>query len=448
MGSGSRVGQRGDVARLVGLLASVALAVFVGAGCSSLDPVPLTCIPGAQLACACPGGTSSVQLCTTAGALGPCACPDAGVLDVVAAGDAVAGDVPTPDASADAPELDVERAVDAGASTDVVDVVDVVDAGALDAAPRDAGPDVVDAPDASDVAQAPEVLVIPCVTPETFCPDWPACVRLDTDPRHCGSCSTVCLGAANGAPACASGACALRCFTGFGDCNRNAADGCETSLDSAVANCGACGYLCADGQRCTGGRCSNICSGTSTYCGGSCVDLASNTRNCGRCGNVCPAGASDTASCVSGTCVLTCDAAHGNCDGNPANGCETLIITRANCGGCGVACPGSLACANVGTGEAPILRCGCTSTALTACGGACVNVLRDPANCGVCGHDCGPRAFCNNLGACLSCGNNVDGVPLTQCGNLCVDLNTSGTNCGTCDHACAPGFCNSGACRG
>jgi hypothetical protein len=43
---------------------------------------PPLCTPGAQVACACPGGTASVQLCQANGTLGPCGCAaakDAGV---------------------------------------------------------------------------------------------------------------------------------------------------------------------------------------------------------------------------------------------------------------------------------------------------------------------------------------------------------------------------------
>ena len=46
---------------------------------------------------------------------------------------------------------------------------------------------------------------------------------------HCGKCGGACI-AANGAPFCAGGACAVACNPGFGDCNADLADGCETDL--------------------------------------------------------------------------------------------------------------------------------------------------------------------------------------------------------------------------
>ena len=41
-----------------------------------------------------------------------------------------------------------------------------------------------------------------------------------------------------------------------------------------------------------------------------------------------------------GVCALgACDGSYGNCDGNPANGCETdLRTTVTSCGACGRAC--------------------------------------------------------------------------------------------------------------
>lgn len=43
--------------------------------------------------------------------------------------------------------------------------------------------------------------------------------------------------------------------------------------------------------------------------------------------------------CVTGTCVNTCDAGFGDCDSDPANGCEVNTTSdNAHCGGCGVVC--------------------------------------------------------------------------------------------------------------
>ena len=95
-----------------------------------------------------------------------------------------------------------------------------------------------------------------------------------------------CLGAPvgcevpNGTGTCSAGMCVnIECAAGFGDCNMQDTDGCETPLDSAVDNCGECG------------------------------------RTCG-------AGAHGSAACVAGECALACEAPWEDCDGDSSNGCE------------------------------------------------------------------------------------------------------------------------------
>ena len=45
------------------------------------------------------------------------------------------------------------------------------------------------------------------------------------------------------------------CSAGLADCDGNPANGCEVTLSSNAANCGACGTACAAGQICTQGAC-------------------------------------------------------------------------------------------------------------------------------------------------------------------------------------------------
>jgi hypothetical protein len=78
---------------------------------------------------------------------------------------------------------------------------------------------------------------------------------------------------------CANGACGdLTCNTGWGNCNGDWSDGCETPLDTA--------------------------------------------QNCGGCGEPCTAGQNATADCSSGTCQRSCVAPWENCDDDWSNGCE------------------------------------------------------------------------------------------------------------------------------
>lgn len=86
------------------------------------------------------------------------------------------------------------------------------------------------------------------------------CDPLDTI-AHCGACDTSCVAADMHAATalCTASACDYdACAAGFADCDQDRANGCETSLD-AMANCGACGVVCApanaDGATCDGGSC-------------------------------------------------------------------------------------------------------------------------------------------------------------------------------------------------
>src|SRR5439155_25152742 len=64
---------------------------------------------------------------------------------------------------------------------------------------------------------------------------------LASDPMHCGNCVTVCPCGLHATATCSAGRCGLACATGFGDCDGNATNGCETNTLVNVANCGGCG---------------------------------------------------------------------------------------------------------------------------------------------------------------------------------------------------------------
>jgi hypothetical protein len=163
---------------------------------------------------------------------------------------------------------------------------------------------------------------------------------------NCASCGNACA-FANAAPACAGGACALgACNLGFGNCDGNAANGCETSLTTAT-DCGGCGVPCAR-----------------------------------------PNGA---ASCQSGTCTLTaCSPGFADCDGNPANGCEALPCAA------GGVCTSSGQCAS-----GLCLNGFCASA-------SCSDGVKNGTETGVdCGGSCPP---CGNGLGCLVGGNCQSGV--------------------------------------
>lgn len=102
---------------------------------------------------------------------------------------------------------------------------------------------------------------------------------------HCGTCGNACS-VPNATPTCTGGTCGLgECNSGYGDCNDEETDGCETALDSE-SHCGACGNACAPGASCVGGSCSGMsCPAGSSDCDGDgttgCeVDHTSATNDC------------------------------------------------------------------------------------------------------------------------------------------------------------------------
>lgn len=79
-------------------------------------------------------------------------------------------------------------------------------------------------------------------------------VSLKSDPNNCGACGTVCQGGGGVPPVCSFGECKLDCAVGQGDCDMNAANGCETNLLDDSQNCGGCGLSCM-GSPCVSGAC-------------------------------------------------------------------------------------------------------------------------------------------------------------------------------------------------
>ncbi|MEZ4394712.1 MAG: MXAN_6577-like cysteine-rich protein [Polyangiales bacterium] len=133
------------------------------------------------------------------------------------------------------------------------------------------------------------------------------CVTLASDPAHCGACENACPARPNAVPVCAAGACAFVCAAGFADCDRDASNGCEVALATDLAHCGACGVRCASTAgtaACAAGRCEvTACAAGRGNCDGDAangceVDTATSAAHCGACGNACAAGGS----CVAGSC--------------------------------------------------------------------------------------------------------------------------------------------------
>jgi hypothetical protein len=208
-----------------------ALTFVAFAGCSSSTDAPATadrstdrCTPGAQIACACPGGAAGAQVCADdADHLGPCECPEAGAAD----------------ASFDVP-LDEDEGADASTAEDV-SVDEPADVDAEDAIPDatadtllDVAEDVaIDARDAGLVCPGVKATQLACGTCSNIC-----CDEKNAMPCHGLGCNKTeavfyctCPPADAGANACLP---AAACAAGFLNCDGLWANGCEHKEDPSL----------------------------------------------------------------------------------------------------------------------------------------------------------------------------------------------------------------------
>ena len=205
-----------------------------------------------------------------------------------------------------------------------------------------------------------DVPTSPLVTPDAgnACPPGQEvcdglCVA-ETDPLYgCGSPSCAPCAIAHGTASCQGGTCVVAsCNKGYANCNANPADGCETDLTRATT-CGGCNTACpiaAPFCAPSGGTfaCTTGCTGAAPLrCGNDCVDPTSNVKHCGGCNAPCPAVAHATSACQARACTFTCKADFGDCNSNPADGCEAKVTDDpANCGACRHVCPADTTCKN------------------------------------------------------------------------------------------------------
>lgn len=363
---------------LAGLLV-VASALLMGC---PIDPVPLPpsgCTPGAQVTCACSGGVSGVQVCQSDRTLGACRCDvDGGGMDV---------------AAIDARET---GAPEAG----------TVDLGAVDLGAVDTGtPDVGDVDDGSPVDG----------TGSDVPPD--GCVTMT--PGNC--CGVACPAAAHASPVCGGGVCTIACMAGYANCDGMLANGCEVTLTTSDAHCGACGNVCTMGQRCAGGSCQ--CPTGQTLCGGQCVDTQTDEANCSTCNAPCAAGRA----CIAGACV-NCATGQTLCGG----ACVATATSSTHCGACGNACPAGSQCV-----AGACLACTWEAGQLCFPG-------RTAPNCCVAGYTCRNQSVFDDrcvspAGTPCTTTNSCERFTRCQAGRCCYDNS----------HECMDDTeCCSGHCRG
>ncbi|MBN9166619.1 MAG: hypothetical protein BGO98_40255 [Myxococcales bacterium 68-20] len=187
------------------------------------------------------------------------------------------------------------------------------------------------------------------------------------------------------------------------------------------------------------------------------VDLLSDDENCGACGVRCSGPGVDHSkwTCVDGKCTFSCDSAdRRNCDGNPTNGCETLITDVTNCGACGRQCAEGQIC------DEGKCKPRCESWGLPdecphpqlPTSAICTDLRTDDQNCGACGNVCdptGPDLPPLTSDMYYGCGAEKCGVPKCRQAQR-ADCNSDLTdgcevelvtadNCAACGDKCGPG---------
>jgi hypothetical protein len=264
---------------------------------------------------------------------------------------------------------------------------------------------------------------------------------LESTLQSCGGCGLACIND-HGTTRCEGGVCIPTCDAGYRDCDRNPRNGCETDTRSSLLHCGACDRACTNSHgttQCAGGSCVPTCAPDYADCNGNPDDgcethLRSSILHCGGCGLACT-NAHGTTICSGGSCVPTCAAGWGDCNGNPRDGCETdLSTSTAHCGGCGMPC--------------------LNPNGTTVCEG-----MQCRPTCAPGFFDCNgnPRDGCEaNLSlveTCNACTGDADCPPSFYCAlGVCKRKKALGENCtpGQAPDApgreCLSGFCTDGVC--
>jgi hypothetical protein len=253
-------------------------------------------------------------------------------------------------------------------------------------------------------------------------------------------------------------ACAFACDTGTGDCDQNAANGCEQALD-VPAHCGDCATGCT--QNDSGHAC------VASHCGCETSSDCPTDRMC--CNNLCiPHDSTHCADCTTPCSILLGGPHCVNAAGSWQCQCSSPDECRAG---------NSMSSA---TCSSTTHKCKCSDTEVCAgtlddfcCSmgkaNVCVDLFTDVGSCGLCGADCAAGESCQD-GAC-TCGGDGDCPNDPNQANQCVNANCAcpyyaniscpvGKWCcaseGCCDKVCADStrncclgpkqWCPSGAC--
>jgi Stigma-specific protein, Stig1 len=198
------------------------------------------------------------------------------------------------------------------------------------------------------------------------------------------------------------------------------------------------------------------CAELEQACAGRCVARDS-LEHCGACDRDCTdlPNVDGATQCNSDHCAFepsACSPGHGDCNGDPDDGCETELNAPANCGACDATCDEPQLCAATGDGHACVAHC--PAERPTACEGSCVDLDSSAEHCGACGAACAAGARCEagrcGAAACAAgeaCTSSECRSGQTRCeasGAVCeaVEPVADGTTCG----AAAAASCEAGRC--
>jgi Cys-rich repeat protein len=256
-------------------------------------------------------------------------------------------------------------------------------------------------------------------------PGWADCdgsyldgceINIATNVGNCGGCNNPC-NLPNASPKCVGGVCQVAaCGLGFGDCDGNPMNGCETNIFSDVNNCNGCNMKCMVPHataKCMGGGCAiALCDPGFLDCNnnpldGCEVDSTSDVNHCGGCMNVCP-GMNGMPTCQNSVCKIGgCSTGYADCDGNNANGCEVNLKNDVNhCGGCNTPC--------VNGQNVQSSQCNNGMCEVANCNGGFFDVDGNFGN----GCECKGDAAASSCGGASPIGNIDIGQSQTRTGNL------------------------------
>jgi len=150
----------------------------------------------------------------------------------------------------------------------------------------------------------------------------------------------------------------------FGSSSSGVAPECTMNTEcpmGSICEGGMCVPGCANDQPCPIGE---VC------CDGGCFDPQSDIEHCGTCGNPCPVADNIITTCEMGICGFGgCTGGYSDCDGSPANGCETTGVCACTPGSTQPCYYGDPATQNVGPCVGGMQTCNAQGTGYGACVG-------------------------------------------------------------------------------